>query len=360
MPTSITEQLQLSSEATEIVDCSIHAYPTNEDELVEYLPERFQSKGVFYPEGNWSSPIDITRDDAVPEKEPAGSDPKMVTKHHLDPLEIDHAVITGGGPNLRASTLPETRYAAALIRAYNNWLLDTWLDADNRLHGSISIATNAPDAAAEEIRRLGSHSEMAQVIMGGATQIPLGREKYWPIYEAAVEANLPVAIHVGSEGYGIANPNTGPGYPSTYIERRSVYPANCMGQLLNLMLEGVFVEFPSLQFVIIGGGFSWIPSFVWRIEKAWKGLTHDMPWVDRPPSEYIKDHVRFTSHPLDEPDDPDHLQQILNMLNAEKTLMFSSNYPHWDSYSPGDPLPDLPPALKQSVFSENAMNLYGF
>ena len=43
----------------------------------------------------------------------------------------------------------------------------------------------------------------------------LGGKRYWPIYEAAVEAGLPVGIHAfGYSGWPITNR----GWPSFYIE----------------------------------------------------------------------------------------------------------------------------------------------
>ena len=44
---------------------------------------------------------------------------------------------------------------------------------------------------------------------------PIGRKRYWPIYEAAVEAGLPVGIHVfGYSGWRRQQS----GWPSFYIE----------------------------------------------------------------------------------------------------------------------------------------------
>jgi predicted TIM-barrel fold metal-dependent hydrolase len=342
-----------------IVDGNVHVYPRDTDALLEYLPERFRGKGVSYPDGNWSSPIGRFREDAASGDGPAGSDPAVVAGEHLDALGVDRAILTGGGANLRAATLPDRRYAAALTSAYNDWLIEEWLDGHDSFCGSISVAPVEPEAAAEEIRRLGDHPDVVQVITGGATQVALGDERYWPIYEAAVGHDLPVAIHAGSEGYGVAHANTGAGYPSTYLEARSVAPANFMGQLLNLVLEGVFVEFPDLRFVMIGGGYSWVPSFLWRMDKMWKGLTDDVPWLVRPPSEYVREHVRFVTYPIDEAGSPEYTRKTLEMLQAEETLLFGSNYPHWDSYAPGEALPDLDSSLERAIFSETATELYG-
>ena len=53
--------------------------------------------------------------------------------------------------------------------------------------------------AVAEIDRLGDDPGMVQVLMASAARMPYGQKHYWPIYRAAVEHNLPVAIHVGAD-----------------------------------------------------------------------------------------------------------------------------------------------------------------
>ncbi|MEF8851703.1 MAG: amidohydrolase family protein [Haloarculaceae archaeon] len=352
MSTDLSTQLRGDSADRQIVDSDLHVYPPEEDALEPFLPERFRGKGVSYPDGNWASPVGPFREDVS-----IGEGSEVATEH-LDPLGIDRAVVTGSRPVFRVGSGPDRRYAAALTSAYNDWLLEERLSADDRLRGSIAVAPVAPEAAAEEVRRLGDHPAMVQVVMGAATQVALGEERYWPVYEAAVEHGLPVAIHAGGEGYGLAHANTGAGYPSTYLEAHSVRPANFMGQLLSLVLEGAFVEFPDLRVVMVGGGYSWVPSFLWRIDKMWKGLTEDVPWLERPPSQYVREHVRFVTYPIDESGDAERTGRMLEMLHAEDTLMFGSNYPHWESYAPGEPLPELDPSLTRAIFAGTATELY--
>jgi len=352
VPTTSSQIFRQNSGEVDVVDCDLHIYPPEEDTLTPFLPEQFRGKGISYPDGNWSSPIGRFREGVDLR------DASDVVTQHLDPLEIEHGIVTGTEPVLRAGAAPDRRYGAAISRAYNDWLFEEGLSRDKRLLGSIVVAPSEPALAAEEIRRLGDHPDAVQVVMASGTQIALGEERYWPIYEAAVEHDLPVAIHAGAEGYGLANANTGAGYPSTYLEAYSVTPANFMGQLLNLVLEGPFVEFPSLRVVMIGGGYSWVPSFLWRIDKAWKGLTEDMPWVKRPPSEYVREHIRFVTHPVDESGDPEWTEQMLQMLHAEDTLLFGSDYPHWDSYTVDETSPNLDQELVRAIFADTAADLY--
>lgn len=343
-----------------VVDADLHVLPESADAVAEHLPTRFRGKGVSAPDGNWTSPVGRFADDAGPQDGPPGSDPGHTVEHHLDRHGIDHAVVTGGSANLRAAALPDARYAHALTAAYNEWLAETWLDEDDRLYGSISVSPMAPDRAAEAIRRWADHPRMVQVVMGGGTQIPLGQDRYWPIYEAAEAEGLPVAIHAGAEGYGVASPNSGAGYPTTYLERQSIQPCNAMGQLLSLVFEGVPVEFPGIQFVLVGSGYGWLPSFLWRADKNWKGPSQDIPWVERPPSEYVYDHVSFVTPRLEAADTPEYSSRLFEMVDGEALLAYGSDYPHWDYAVPDVGSLGLDESAERALLSGNATTLYDF
>lgn len=342
----------------QIIDCDIHQTWADPDELTKRLPAGFRQPGFGLPVHYLPNPMGVLRDDARPEVGEAGSSPELMIRQHLDAFNIGKAVLTGSGA-LSLGVHPNVHYAAALARAYNEALCETWLEADPRFYGSILVTPQDPVAAAEEIRRMGSHPRMVQVIMTSATRIPYGQKSYWPIYEAACEVGIPVAVHPGSETRGIANSFVA-GDPTSYFEWHTNISQNYMGQVVSLVLEGVFEKFPALKFVCIEGGIGWIPHVMWRMDKNWKALRSSTPWLTRLPSEYLVDHVRFTTQPIEEPENPAHLLQILEMVHADKTVMFSSDYPHWDNDSPTHGLPKLPAALAERIFHGNAEDLYDF
>jgi predicted TIM-barrel fold metal-dependent hydrolase len=111
--------------------------------------------------------------------------------------------------------------------------------------------------------------------------------------------------------------------------------------------------------VITEGGLGWVPDVMWRLDKNVRGLRDEVPWVRRLPSEYIVDHVRFTSQPLPEPRRRQHLHVLCEIAHAERTLMFSSDYPHWDYDDHRHALTSLPREIRRRVEVENAVETYG-
>ena len=340
-----------------LIDCDIHSDVLGDVRIADYLPEHYRNqRGVDTPGSAWSNPHGVVRRDAKPADGQTAYE--KLCEQHFDAFDVDYGILNRGP--LALGVAPDADYAAALARAHNDELIDRWLDRDERFLGSLVIAPQAPERAAEEIRRVGEHPRIVQVLMssGSGLGLPYGRKLFWPIYEAAEELGLPVAIHPGTEGRGTAHPPTGAGYPSRYIEWHTVLPANYIGHLTSLVTEGVFVEHPDLTFVCIEGGLAWVPHLLWRLDKNWKSLRVQTPWLEKPPSEYVRERVRFTTQPVEEPDDPDHLRQIMEMMHAEETVMFSSDYPHWDNDSPAHGLPPLKEEFRRGIMYENAQHLY--
>jgi uncharacterized protein len=132
-------------------------------------------------------------------------------------------------------------------------------------------------------------------------------------------------------------------------------------QLMSLVAEGVFDQFPELRIVCAESGWTWLPSMLWRLDKEWKGLRREVPWVKRAPSEYILEHVRFTLQPVDAPPEPQFLIETLEQIGSDDLLLFSTDWPHYQYDTPAEAFPlDLPPAQTAKILRENAVAFYRF
>jgi predicted TIM-barrel fold metal-dependent hydrolase len=243
-----------------------------------------------------------------------------------------------------------------MASAVNEWQIAEWLEKEPRLRASLVVPSHYPEMAAREIDRLGDHPSFVQVFLPVRSALPYGNRRYWPIYEAAVRHNLVIGLHFGGSP---GNPPTPAGWPSYYIEEYVGMSQIFQSQVISLIAEGVFDQFPALRIAFLEGGFTWLPSLMWRMDKEWKGLRREIPWVKRLPSEYIRQHLHLTLQPIDAPPDPRHLRQIIEQLGSDDMLMFSTDYPHWHFDSPKEALPEeLPPALERKIMAENARAFY--
>ena len=159
-----------------------------------------------------------------------------------------------------------------------------------------------------------------------ACEMMLGRSYYWPIYEAAARHDLPIGIHAGSM-YRYAPTSTG--WPSHYLHDYVAQSQTFEDQLLSLITNGVFNKFPNLKFVLLESGVTWLPGFIWRAIKTWRGVRAEVPWVNRSPADIIRENMRLTIQPFDAPGRRRRSNESSNRSTADQMLLFASDYPHW-------------------------------
>ncbi|MGH2535366.1 MAG: amidohydrolase family protein [Thermomicrobiales bacterium] len=347
-----------------IIDCDVHQRLTAPTDLFPYLSRAYQERikqfglgigqGGGYPNGGDRG----YRSDSWPDDgRPPGSDLDLMRRQHLDPHNVEYAILLG--QELRPiPTLPDPDYATALASAYNDWMIAQWLEKDERLKGAAIVATQDPRQAAKEIERVGPHPDIVGVLVPNGARFPYGQRYYDPIFEACVALDLPFVLHTGSEGAGTNGPPTPVGYPSYYVELRQSRSLAFQSHLASMIFEGLFERYPSLRVVFVEGGYVWLPTFLWHVDADWKALRRETPWVKRPPSEYVFEHCRFTSQPMESPDRRQQLLTVFEWARAEQTLMFASDYPHFDFDSPTSSLPPLGEELRRRVFSETSRECY--
>jgi len=78
--------------------------------------------------------------------------------------------------------------------------------------------------------------------------------------------------------------------------------------------------------------------------------------VKKWPSEYVHDHIKFSSQPIDEPREPGELDHLIETFMSD-LLMYSSDYPHFDGDRPGTVLMSLSAETRRKVFHDNARSV---
>jgi len=355
-----------------LIDSDVHHTWNSPEEVIQYLPKR------------WRDPIFAGRDDslfpisaAITSYPPAhgtnkrvdayaadgkapGSDYETMRRQLLDPFPIDYVVLSydiGGN-----AAVPNMYLASHLITAMNDWSIDRWLNRDDpRLRGALLVPTQIPEDGAKEVRRVGKHPKMAEVLLvANGMSRPFGHPVYHPIYEAAVELGLPVAIHNGGDQPAGTAQMSGGGMPNVRLEFHTVAPQGTIHHFMSFITHGVFEKYPELKLLLVEIGVSWVPWCLWTLDAHYRELQTESPWVKKLPSEYFRKHVRITTQPLEITPRKSELIELLEAFGGmEDVLMFATDYPHWDADDPLYVSHRLPAAWLPKVFHETAEGFYG-
>jgi uncharacterized protein len=130
-------------------------------------------------------------------------------------------------------------------------------------------------------------------------------------------------------------------------------------QLMNMIAEGLFDRFEGLRVVLAEGGFAWLPAFLWRFDRLWRGLRREIPWTSRPPSQVVREQVRATLQPNDGPADAGAFARLLDLLGSDELLLFSTDYPHRQFDRPEQAIPDgIDDRRLAAILAENARRFY--
>lgn len=364
--TNMTVAPERSRKRPALVDCDVHNATKSRDELKTYLPARWRREFDHgsHIGGHGGQVVgarpqrDVFRRDSEPEAGVPGSDLDLMREQLLDRHNIVKAILHPVLEVLSAPAYGPLGYAVS--RALNEWMVERWLSADPRLYGAISVPVEDAAAAVTEIHRaVESSDRFVKVMLPMVTREGLGHPKYWPIFEAATAHGLPVAAHVG----GFSGTHTATGWPVYFVEQHTAYAMNYQAQVVSLVGSGAFERFPTLEVVLEEGGIAWMPALMWRLDRMWESMgEHAPPAVTRRPSELIREHIAFTTQPLDEPEKPHMLGQLLDQMGMSDRIMFSSDYPHWDFDDPARVLAasTMSAELRAKLGSENALRLIPF
>ncbi len=224
----------------------------------------------------------------------------------------------------------DPRFAAAIARAYNDWLAEFCQANPQRLLGAGMISVHRIEDAVAETRRVVKEYGFTSVFL--RSNIVNGHNWYDPYYEplwdTLEELQLPVGFHeaTGSRSGRQVGDNFDPNFG---IRRIYSQPVEQMLGLGALLCGGVLARHPGLKVAFLEANCSWVPWLLWRADEGYEREGDIfMPDLEMPPSEYFQRQVWVSVEPDETP-----ARYMIEAFGSDQ-LVFSTDYPHGDSKYP--------------------------
>jgi predicted TIM-barrel fold metal-dependent hydrolase len=318
------------------------------DELREALDPRWRRR-TLWPNDAWDRDIHGTlgpEQPVKPEDWLAGFDADGVDISVLFPTLAD-----------RLTTAREIGFAVALARAYNDWMHRFCAANPERLKFVPILPVQDVPAAVAELRR--AVTELGAVAAWVPAVVPLrpdwGDPSWDPLYAEAQRLDVGVSFHGQlCEEPAIAR------FSNFMVVHAVVHPYQICGALCSVVVGGVLERFHKLRVAFLESGVGWVPYMMDRLdEEAEKRGAAEAPYLTRKPSEYIASGRVFFGVECEEKTLP-----IAVDAGLENTMLYSSDYPHWDCDWPNTVRSvrargDLSDVVKRKMLHDNAVAFYG-
>jgi predicted TIM-barrel fold metal-dependent hydrolase len=253
--------------------------------------------------------------------------------------------------------LAEDGQAQAVAEAYNTWLHEFCQANPARLKHVAIVAPQNLDGSVREIRR--AATELGTVAVMLPTHVPLRPDyghPYWdPLYAEAARHDVAIAFHHKSVHGELTDQRF-----NNFITVHTIgHPVEQMMSLTSVIVGGVLERFPTLRFAFLEGGIGWVPFWMDRMdEEVEKRGAAEAPYLTKLPSEYIKSGHIYFGVECEEKTIPDAVRWGL-----EDTLLYSSDYPHWDGDWPHtvaavQDREDVSDQTKRKMMHDNVLRFY--
>jgi predicted TIM-barrel fold metal-dependent hydrolase len=225
---------------------------------------------------------------------------------HMDREGIDHQVIYGS-VTLAFGSLVDPELAAALCRAYNDYIHQDCRGQANRLHPMAVLPLQDPTEAVREMRRCVEELGLPGVTLAPhlprphpaaperfpelRVPKPLSHPDFLPIFEEAQRLDVAVGLH-GAPGMGLA---AGAADQLDTFTLVHVFANRTLQQtaIARLVFDGVMERFPRLRFGFLEAGAGWAPDFFHALHEHWKKRVANFdPDLEPPVAEFLLELAR--------------------------------------------------------------------
>ncbi|HWP59264.1 MAG TPA: amidohydrolase family protein [Candidatus Acidoferrales bacterium] len=271
----------------------------------------------------------------------------------MDRQEIDTAVLfpTAG---LGIGRVREGAYAAALCRAYNDYISD-YCKASPRLKAVANLPVTNPGAMPAELRRAVTERGLVGAMLAAQGHTKnLGGAEFYPLYEEAERLDVPLAVHA----FGGDDPGNEI-FDQFICLHTTGHPFPVLRQLTGMIFGGIPERYPRLKLGYFEIGCGWLPYWMERMDEEWeKRGKVEAPLCKKRPSEYLTSgQIYYGCEPEEKM-----IGYVVSEVGSE-TLMYASDYPHWDMSWPDSAVilwrrEDLSLEAKQNILERNARRFY--
>ena len=285
-----------------------------------------------------------------------GADPK----DRLEAMDADGVNISYMYPSELLSlswAVSGSSFATALAAAYNDWLADYCLTDPHRLRGAAIIPQHDMVLAVEEVERV--HTRGLKTVMIRPNTVAgqnLDHPNFERLWATLQDLGIGVGIH---EGFGVEMPTLGIDRCNNWMQAHAFeHPAEHMMATMLMITGGVLQRYPKLQVGFLENGAGWAPFWLNHLDEHHEKWSRFYPGLDEKPSFYFKRQCYLGV-------EPDYaLIPHLVESGLEDTLIFSTDFPHFDAIYPGSVAAmvdrkDLSDEVKRKALRDNALRLYG-
>jgi uncharacterized protein len=246
----------------------------------------------------------------------------------LDAEGIDVQVLYGG-LSIGLTGFTDPGFAADFARQYNDWLLDEVCGRHpDRLVGVCSVPLQDPARAIVETERVATKGARAVTIPPVVGERNLDHPALDDFFAVVASHDLAVGIHSAP---GMHLPLPAADRFANYAQVHLLsFPVDQMVAFTALALGGVFDRHPRLRVALLEAGVGWVPYFVDRAVEHYEKRSELLPGVSSRPDEIIE---RGQCYVTVECEDP-FLGLYVDRFGPDSVL-FASDYPHWDAEWPG-------------------------
>lgn len=249
----------------------------------------------------------------------------------MDAEGIDVAILyPSRGLHTLAEPDMDPPLAAALARAYNNWLYDFCQKDPNRMLGVAMVSPFDIDDAVNETRRCVRELGFRGIfVRSNIVNHRLWSDSFYdPLWATLVELNVPIGFHEAATS-GV--PQVGDLFGSDFGLRHAyAFPLEQMMAIGQMTWGGVCERHPKLRIAFLEGNCGWVPWMLWRLDERWELLADVFAKeTTMKPSQYFKRQC-WVSVDCEE----ESVKYAVDYFGNSDNIIFSTDYPHIDAQFP--------------------------